>query len=52
MGLKPNSYHIQNKKLKINEKTISLILCNPKICPCFPPYKNEPPLAKKHIQIL
>jgi hypothetical protein len=49
MGIKPNSYHIQNEMLKINEKTISLILCSPKICPCFPPHKNELLLVKKHI---
>ncbi len=47
MGIKPNSYHIQNKMLEINEKIISLILCSPKICPCFPPNKNEPLLVKK-----
>jgi hypothetical protein len=47
MGIKPNSYHIQNKILGINENTISLIVCSPKICPCFPPHKNEPLLVKK-----
>lgn len=52
MGIKPNSYHIQNKMLEINEKTISIILCIPKICPCFPPHKNEPLLVKKHIKNL
>jgi hypothetical protein len=49
MGIKRNSCHIQNKMLEINENTISLILCSPKICPCFPPHKNEPLLVKKNI---
>lgn len=47
MGIKPNSYCIQNKMLEINEKTISLILCSPKKIPCFPPHKNEPFFIKK-----